>query len=786
MNGPGVSTKCPQKDELARFSRGELPAGRVDEVAMHLDRCSQCQSLLVAVDGTTDNLLAELRQIPTLTATQDDPFGAEIAELESNSADWMRQALQERRSSLTAKGVPTRLGEYLVSSPIGSGGMGTVYRAVHVRLQKEVALKVLSPARFNDPRARIRFEREMRAVGKLSHPNIVAATDAGEAEGVIYLVMELVGGMDLARVLQRHGPLPVPEACELMRQTAVGLDYAHSHGMVHRDVKPSNLLLSGDPNQPSRGSVKLVDLGLALLNDVEAESGTSTNVLIGSLDYMAPEQANDAHKVDHRADLYSLGCTLFELLTGRPPFSVSGGQGRLQKIEAHARSAIPSLKDECPDAPPALDALVGRLLAKDPARRFATAGDLATALQPFCAGADLAPLLDLQAQAAPARTASSIARRPRRKWGIVAGGLAAMLAAAVIYVQTDRGTVEISTDDQEVQVRIERGGELVTILDQKQNKEVRLRSGAYEVKLGQPDEDLSLNANGFTLTRGGREIVTVRRRPPPMPQSPFDGDDAKAAQVRWARYVGTTPQLKDGIGMELRFIPPGAFSMEPGYQVKLSKPFFLGAYEVTLGQFRQFVEATHYQSEVEMPGRGGFVIGAAEFMEVPGVNWRTAHRSATDDYPVTCITFNDAERFCAWLSDREKKTYRLPTEAEWAWACRAGTQAQFPSGDDEQLVDQFEWHRDNSDKQPHPVGQRKPNAWGLFDINGNAVEWCRDWHLSTLPQAVVTDPAGPAEASMRVLRGGSFFDGPFQSSLRGCFVPNHTMTHLGFRVCREP
>jgi formylglycine-generating enzyme required for sulfatase activity len=271
-----------------------------------------------------------------------------------------------------------------------------------------------------------------------------------------------------------------------------------------------------------------------------------------------------------------------------------------------------------------------------------------------------------------------------------------------------------------------------------------------------------------------------------VPQSPFDGEDAKLAQVRWARYSGTTPQLKDSLGIDLRFIPPGAFVMEAGYQVKLSKPFFLGAHEVTVGQFRQFVEATHYQSESEMPGRGCYVIGNADFAEVPGVNWRNAHPSATDDYPVTCITFNDAERFCAWLSDREKKTYRLPTEAEWTWACRAGTQAVFPSGDDAQTVDQFEWHRDNSDKKPHPIGRRKPNAWGLFDINGNAVEWCSDWHLPMLPQAVVTDPAGPPTSDMRVLRGGSYHDGPFESSLRGCFDPRHSMTHLGFRVCREP
>lgn len=788
MPASATTAACPSQDELARFCRGEVQNPRLEELAAHLESCSNCQTLLSAVGDTSDELLSELRQLPTLGSTQGETFGNEIARVESFSVDLLGEAAPQASTAAPAE-VPQRLGEYVLLAPIGSGGMGRVYRAMHSRLEKVVAVKVLSPRRLDDARAKARFEREMRAVGKLSHPNIVAATDAGEIENLSYLVMEYVEGMDLARLIKRHGPLPVAEACELVRQAAVGLHYAHLHGMVHRDVKPSNLLLSAASDHPAHGLLKVADLGLALLHEVDGDlpRNSSSNLIIGSLDYMAPEQASDAHEVDRRADLYALGCTLFELLTGRPPYYEPGHQGRLHKIKAHAHSPVPKLSESCPGAPPALENVVTRLLAKEPSHRFASADELATALQRFASGADLARVLDavLDGRWRSPSTAKPPSRR--RATGVMLGCLTALVLASVIYVQTDRGTVEIASNDDDVEVRIEQRGNLVTILDHKQNKQVRLRSGEYEVKLGQPDQDLSLDANGFTLSRGGKQIVRVRRQSPPALQSPFPSDEARLQQQRWARYLGTTPQVKDMLGIEMALIPPGDFVMQPGYHVKLSKPFYLATHELTLGQFRQFVDSTGYQSELEAPGRGAILSGDdGKFPENPGINWRNAHPGAPDDFPATCVTYTDAQQFCTWLSEREKKVYRLPTEAEWAWACRAGTQAKFPSGEDESATDEFDWHTGNSDRKPHAVGVLKPNAWGLFDMNGNAVEWCRDWFLNELPQAVVTDPTGPLQASIRVLRGGSFIDGPFPSTLRGAFGAQQAMIHMGFRVCRDP
>ena len=243
--------------------------------------------------------------------------------------------------------------------------------------------------RRSSAQAVARFRREMKAVGKLDHPHIVRATDAGHVDGRYYLVMELIDGLDLTRLVERHGPLPVPEACELIRQAALGLEHAHQHGLVHRDVKPSNLLLDRE------GRVKVLDLGLALLN-VESQLSqdlTHSGQVMGTLDYMAPEQANDTRLVDIRADIYSLGCTLYELLTGQPPFSDPQYCSPINKMMAHAKATPPSVQSRRSEVSDELAQLLERMMAKDSDERFATPAELAVALEPFTEGAAPAELL---------------------------------------------------------------------------------------------------------------------------------------------------------------------------------------------------------------------------------------------------------------------------------------------------------------------------------------------------------------------------------------------------------
>jgi serine/threonine protein kinase len=279
-----------------------------------------------------------------------------------------------------------QIGPYALLQKLGQGGMGTVYRAVHLKLKRPVVVKLLAPDRLRDERAVARFQREMEAIGRLDHAHVIRATDAGEAGGQHYLVMEHVEGVDLGRLADRHGPLPVAAACEIVRQAALGLQAIHEQGMVHRDIKPSNLLLTRG------GHVKVLDLGLALLYDAlpSGDELTVSGQVMGSASYMAPEQGRESHRVDIRADIYSLGCTLYKLLTGQAPFSAY--TGFFDKLRAHAELPMPSVFERRPDVPAPLLPILDRLLAKAPADRFAEPRAVAEALAPFAAGANLAEL----------------------------------------------------------------------------------------------------------------------------------------------------------------------------------------------------------------------------------------------------------------------------------------------------------------------------------------------------------------------------------------------------------
>ncbi|GBD35732.1 Serine/threonine-protein kinase PknB [bacterium HR36] len=289
------------------------------------------------------------------------------------------------------------LGQYRVLARLGQGGMGAVYRAVHVHLDTPVALKILAADRLHNPEMVARFHREMRAVGRIEHPHLVRALDAGQVGNIHYLAMEFVDGLDLSRILRKTGPLPGPEACEIIRQAALGLQAIHAAGLVHRDIKPGNLMLARQPVGPP--IVKILDLGLARLADSQVqgaagvESLTASNVIVGTLDYMAPEQASH-QTVDIRADIYSLGATLYALLAGKPPFSGPQYDSLISKLRALAIEDPPSIQTLRPDVPYELALVIERMLAKDPNFRYSTPQEVAVALEPFCTGADLAPLLD--------------------------------------------------------------------------------------------------------------------------------------------------------------------------------------------------------------------------------------------------------------------------------------------------------------------------------------------------------------------------------------------------------
>jgi RND family efflux transporter MFP subunit len=390
--------ECPNRSTLFDYLVGKLPEEASDALADHVEACPGCQAELATLSDVEDTLVGQIRGVAAPEPYLDESeCGRAIAMAKAASNVAGREASAAAREMGTVPFSPEvsetslsiQLGEYRLIERLGTGGMGAVYKALHSKLDRVVALKILPPSRTEDQRAIDRFEREMKAIGRLDHPHIVRAHDAREIEGRLVLVMEFVEGLDLGKIVRRLGRIEPADACEIGRQAALGLQAAHEHGMVHRDVKPSNLMLTPE------GSVKLLDLGLArLYREPSVEDDmTGTGQAMGTADYMAPEQTSDSRAVDIRADVYSLGATLYKLLSGRAPFSGPEYQSAFEKMLAHRQAPPPAITQFCPEMPEGLVAVLDRMLAKDPAARHQTPTEAAEALAPFCDGAELPQLL---------------------------------------------------------------------------------------------------------------------------------------------------------------------------------------------------------------------------------------------------------------------------------------------------------------------------------------------------------------------------------------------------------
>jgi serine/threonine-protein kinase len=306
--------------------------------------------------------------------------GAELAQLLVR--DDLLTAFQARML-VTGRTSGFMLGQYRILEPIGKGGMGRVFKAVHVGMGRTVAIKVLSSQLVRTERARELFRHEVKAAARLLHPNIVTSYDANEFGDRHFLVMEYVDGPNLQELVEEYGPLPIGTACDLARQTAIALQYAADNGMVHRDIKPANLLVHPTNNGCV---VKVLDFGLARLhhpsaaNDSHESLKVDNQTVMGTPDYMSPEQGRSLQNVDIRSDLYSLGCTLYYMLSGRPPFA--GGRA-LEKLVRHCSEDPTPIAEFRSDIPEGVAEIVHRLMAKNPLERHQSPMQLAMELTPF-------------------------------------------------------------------------------------------------------------------------------------------------------------------------------------------------------------------------------------------------------------------------------------------------------------------------------------------------------------------------------------------------------------------
>jgi serine/threonine protein kinase len=543
---------------------------------------------------------------------------------------------------------------YHVLSRIGGGGMGEVFRAWDYRLDREVALKVPLEA---SPRSRDvldRFRIEVEAVERLNHENLCKLLDHDVDHVPPFLTMEYLEGGSLEDRIHAYRELPVADALGLVRLMALGLEHAHRHGVVHRDIKPTNVLFGVD------GRPRIADFGLALLTDRPLDARiTEAHQVLGSLLYMSPEQLDGSPgAIDRPTDIYSLGILTFRLLTGEFPYrNLVEDRNRSSIIEEirDGLTALPSSRRAGVD--PRVDAIFQQATAREPGKRYHSMGAMAD---------DLGEYLGLEA------------------------------TPAVLWIQELAGR------------------------------------GASDPS---PTEALSPSAGHLVLARVAAGTFEMGS------SSDQFGDEA------------------------------------PVRRVSLTRDLLIGVYPVTQGQYRRLM------GEAARP-----------------------YFEGNPAAPMENVTWLDAIHFCNALSEVENlppyyridgervaclggRGYRLPTEAEWEYACRAGSMADYHFGGDPGLLLRHAWFQDNSRESIQAVGLWPANALGLHDMHGNVWEWCWDWYGPYDPAACV-DPMGPARGTARVLRGGSWSDPApsLRSSARLSWVPYDTeMTawKFGFRVARD-
>jgi len=728
---------------------------------------------------------------------------------------------------------------FRIVSTLGEGGMGTAYRAWDIQQRVPVVVKV--PKRsllLEDPQFAKRFAREIRTMAAVHHPHVVPIVDwgedaGGEFSGVPYVVMRFLPGGSLTDRRQRDAEgnprANHPSTLSLwLPGIASALDAVHSVGIVHRDVKPDNIFFDGFWQS------FLGDFGIAkrlqdAASTVRDETLSGTNMSIGTPPYMSPEQFSPKHALDGRSDQYALAVTVYEMLCGTRPFT---GETTHIAVE-HLTHAPPPLGSRLPNLSPSLCAAVHRGLAKHPSERFSSCSEFAAAvlahvtpmepeanitwlLCPACSNILKLPLTagGRSGKCPRCQTVMNVAKDlgalwlPSEEEGIaaVAGGdpkpilpftavssvgqgwrwprvdptvlgVAWAASAVTLLVVGYLLGSELNTGSLKKQLALaQQGGQQEKAAREQAESELKklvaqqTQSASERQKLEDENERLTaelamaqeLQEKATVAMEEMEQKLAMRAAAPPVapPAAPLPAAPLPAVPIP----AETQP---NGIGMEMKLIPAGKFQMgEVGsaVAVTLTRPFWLGKTEVTQGQWEQ-------------------VMGTKP--------WPAGQADA--NLPATNVNWTDVTDFCKKLTQRERgngelaanEEYRLPTEAEWEYACRAGTTTKYSFGDDESKLGDFAWFSGNSGNAVHKVGTKQANPWGLDDMHGNILEWCSDWYGGKL--AGGADPAGPVGGSNRVFRGGGWWFNPVycRSAYRNGIDPSTRSGDLGFRVARS-
>lgn len=854
--------------------------------------CPGCGSVLTAPEGASAVLCGHCRQrvslapeppsqpatTPSISLAADEPEEEAEAHEETSVIESPRDYEEDRLQSMRVEFAD----RYEILEPLGHGGMGAIYKARQKQPQRVVVLKVMLHGRFASPRYRVRFEREAQAVARLKHPGIVSVYEYGEVNGQPYFTMEYVEGCDVKQYVLRH-KLDKRRTCELVVKIARAVAYAHQRGVIHRDLKPNNILVDGE------GNPRLLDFGLArLAGDYTEEQPhmTEAGEVMGTPSYMSPEQTlGRPEEMDIRADVYSIGVLFYELVTHKLPYRID----RSRPLES-----LRIVREYVPKRPSAvnskidgdLDSIIMKCLEKERDLRYQSAVELSEDIGRYLRGQPvearpsttfyhfrkllwrhrgfMVPVLGL-ILTVTALTAIFIwrlaaAERQARHSALQArvatqgaGHAREQLLGFIMDLQSVRAKVDGLLDEgdweeahriasfAEQQLPAEAGlagltAEVQAIISthaadeaRKVNELVRQMhfrdARALMRRLTEMATRLDLPALGHRMeraaatfdeacwqslfsyiqqnNRSARALETFLVECPGNAHArearglyekligsirfttwPFDAAEAQRNQRLTAQVleldVRYELELRGGATLDMVLVPAGEFLMgssgegegfnadqEPQHAVRVRNPLYMSRTEVTRGQF-EAVMGTVSSDE----GSGG----------PPGQSLKM---------PVA-VSWEEARLFCDRLSQRNKDglAVRLPTEAEWEHACRAGADALYSFGSDggtERLTDHA-WYGANSQGAPQPVGLKGPNPWGLYDMHGNMLEWCRDWYEARYYlTSLVQDPGGPETGTYRALRGGCWSDGPdeLHSAYRKAARPESIRPTYGFRVCLE-
>lgn len=665
-NGEKVTeSPCPSHANLERFSVGKATRD-ADAVAEHVDRCATCQQ-------TLSRMIDEERRSAFAPSAGTPLFNDEQELLIAQKA----LLTQNRPYSTAAR--PQRLGEYEILERIGQGGMGDVYVARHTTMDQLFAVKVLPSDRLSDEAMVARFQREMEAVGSLNHAHVVRGIDAGEIDGINCLVMELLDGVTLSRMAKTKGRLPVVDVCEMMRQACLGLHHAHEAGIVHRDVKPSNLMLCRD--QSGHPIVKVLDLGLARFSEPHGPLSTLTETgqMMGTLEFMAPEQGLNCRELDHRADVYSLGATLFKLLTGRGPFAAADYDSPLKMMHALANEKPSSLAEHV-DVPDELSELVDSMLARDCSQRPTGLNEVAERLTPFARNSELNAYLDDQKLVAtpgdtevPFGTVNELRRRgplasiPRRsrselRWTAI-GLVGFVLAMSVCLIwKTKHGVVRIELIDPNIKVTIV-GQDRLLIRDGKTRYEVRPGRHKLDVTAG----DIKFRTSAFEIPRGDEVVLRAEILPGDKVRITADGvviGEEKTVEHPTPLTAPSTPvrygDFIDLVSVDNRRLSlPGRSIMFEGhpFSVVITNPISAKTRASKARSNRWRIRKSMEVPLLEQPGVRHETINYGDYMYLSietgaGQRWLTGNRSphTTNEFSSFGANPHSQHESSSWLS----------------------------------------------------------------------------------------------------------------------------------------